>query len=204
MMEQAGIDDEDLLEAWRQGKLSRRDLYVGVSAPMRQAARRGIRSITSSDPDPHEVDDSVAQAFLELEGREPMEVTSLVGFAVRIAFRRGQDSGRRTIREREQMRSMINHLGITADPQFHDDDMCEAAEREVLLGHALRCMAGLTDEQLDIVRTTIMESESLSDWALRAGKSHQSASRQRTRALESLRRCVRSKTSTAGGNDESR
>jgi DNA-directed RNA polymerase specialized sigma24 family protein len=202
VMEQVGSDDEDFLAAWRRGRGERRDLYEAVRAPMRQAARQGIGSITASTPDSHDVDDAVYDAFLELERQDPANVVSVVGLANRIAYRRGQDTGRKIIRQREQMHSMVIDLVITADPQFQDDDVRAAAEAEVLLSQAMECMEVLTEEQRDVVRATIMERENLSDWALRVGKTHQAASRQRTRALESLRRCVASKESPNDGGGE--
>ncbi len=66
-MEQVGTDDEEALGAWRQGRVERRDLFEAVRAPMRQAAKQGIGSITASAPAPHDVDDAVTDAFLELE-----------------------------------------------------------------------------------------------------------------------------------------
>jgi hypothetical protein len=89
----------------------------------------------------------------------------------------------------------VVQLAITDDPQFRDDDIRAAAAREVLVGHALDCLATLTDEQRDVVGATIMGHESLSDWALRNGKTHQAASRQRSRALEALHQCVQCKKS---------
>jgi DNA-directed RNA polymerase specialized sigma24 family protein len=203
-MEQVGTDDEDVLGAWRQGRVERRGLFGAVRAPMRQAASQGIGSITASAPDPHDVDDAVTDAFLELERQDPALVRTLVGLARRIAFRRGQDVGRRIIRDREGMRELAVHLSVTADPQFQDEDVRVAAELEVLIGRALECLKGLTEEQRDVVRATIMGSETLSDWALRAGKTYQAAGRQRTRALEALLRCVRAKGSLyrGGGDDE--
>jgi DNA-directed RNA polymerase specialized sigma24 family protein len=203
-MEQVGTDDEDVLGAWRQGLAERRGLFEAVRAPMRQAASQGIGSITASAPDPHDVDDVVADAFLELERQDPALVRSLVGFARRIAFRRGQDVGRKIIREREGMRELAVHLSVTADPQFHDEDVRLAAEQEVLIGRALECLKGLTEEQRDVVRATIMGRETLSDWALRVGKAHQVASRQRARALKALLHCVRAKglLNRGGGDDE--
>jgi DNA-directed RNA polymerase specialized sigma24 family protein len=160
---------------------------------MRQAASQGIGSITASKPDPHDVDDAMYDAFVELEGQDPARVASVVGLAKRIAYRRGQDTGRKIIRQREQMHKLMIDLVVTAHPQFQDEDVRAAAAQEVLIGRALDCMEALTEEQRDVLRATIMGYESLSDWALRAGKSHQSASRQRTRALEALQRCVQAK-----------
>jgi DNA-directed RNA polymerase specialized sigma24 family protein len=97
------------------------------------------------------------------------------------------------------MHRLMVDLIVTDDPQFQDDDVRAAAAQEVLISHALDCMEVLTEEQRDVVRATIMGHASLSDWALRNGKSHQAASRQRTRALEALHRCVQSKRSPNRG-----
>lgn len=203
-MEQVETDDEDVLGAWRQGRVERRALFEAVRAPMRQAASQGIGSITASAPDPHNVDDAVCDAFLELERQDPALVRSLVGFARKIAFRRGQDIGRKIIRDREGMRELAVHLSVTADPQFQDEDVRLAAEQEVLIGRALDCLKGLTEAQRDVVRATIMGRETLSDWALRMGKAHQVASKQRAGALKALLRCVRAKglLNRGGGHDE--
>ena len=196
-MEQVGTDDEGLLGAWRQGW--RRDLYAAVREPMYQAASQGIGSITSSKPDPQDVEDTVYDAFVELERQDHANVISVVGLARKIAYRRGQDTGRRIIREREQMHKLMVDLIVTNDQQFHDEDVRDAAAREVLIGHALECMGALTEEQRDVVRATIMGHESLSDWALRNRKSHQAASRQRIRAVDALHGCVQSKRSANRG-----
>jgi hypothetical protein len=104
VMEQVGTDDEELLDSWRQGRV--RDLYMAVRAPMRQAASQGIASITASRPDPHDVEDAVYDAFTELELRNPASVVSVVGLAKKIAYRRGQDTGRKIIRRREKMHKL--------------------------------------------------------------------------------------------------
>ena len=56
MMDESGTDAERLLLRWRQGQLDRSVLYTEVRRPMYQAARSGISSITSSDPDPQDVE----------------------------------------------------------------------------------------------------------------------------------------------------
>jgi RNase H-fold protein (predicted Holliday junction resolvase) len=198
-MEQVGTDDEELLGAWRQGRAARRDLYLAVRAPMHQAASQGIGSITASKPDPQDVEDAVCKAFLELERKDPATIVSVVGLAKKIAYRRGQDAGRGIIRLREEMHTMVTDRAITANVQFQDEDVRAAAAQEVLIGWALECMETLTEEQRDVVRATIMGHESLSDWALRSAKTHQAASRQRTRALGALQRCIESKRSPNRG-----
>jgi RNA polymerase sigma factor (sigma-70 family) len=206
VMEHVGTDLEALLEDWRRGRADGADLYRALREAMYQAARQGIGMITSSDPDPHDVEDAVYSAFRELERQDPAFVVSLVGLAMKIAYRRGQDAGRRVVRRREQIRDMLADRAVTAEVQFRDDDVRAAADQEVLAGHALGCLEALTDEQRDVVRATLMDRESLSNWALRTGKTHQAASRQRSRALESLRRCTEVKRSgrrrAQGGNDE--
>ncbi|WP_410645395.1 RNA polymerase sigma factor [Amycolatopsis sp. lyj-346] len=202
-MTQANEDDE-LLSAWQDGRAEPLDVFKAVSAPMRQRARQGIAMITADVVYEHDVDDVVYDAFLELGRIGPAGVKSLIGLAKTIAYRRGQDAGRAIIRERERMRDLVIDLGVTADPQFAEDDVREAAEQEVLLRVALECMKGLTDEQRAVVHETIMNSTTLSDWALQSGRSYQSVGRQRDRALDALRRCVNRKRSPdhEGANDE--
>lgn len=204
MMEQVGSDYEELLGAWRRGCVDRAALFAAVRGAMRHKARRGIRSITSDEPDPHVVEDVVYEAFVELERHDPSIVTSVVGLAAVIAYRRAQDAGRKIIREREGMRDMLATFPVVADPQYHEDDVRAAAEDEIHTRYALECMRNLTAEQRDVVRATIIGNETLSDWALRAGKTHQVASRQRQRAIAALRRCVKSKESRdhEGGNHD--
>ncbi|MEU4254373.1 hypothetical protein AB0F15_43980 [Amycolatopsis sp. NPDC026612] len=197
-------EDGELLGAWQDGRAERLDVFKAASAPMRQRARQGIAMVTADVVYEHDVDDVVYDAFLELERIGPAGVKSLIGFAKTIAYRRGQDAGRAIIRERERMRDLVIDLGVTADPQFAEDDVREAAEQEVLLQVALECMKGLTDEQRAVVHETIMNRTTLSDWALQTGRSYQSVGRQRDRALDALRRCVNRKRSPdhEGANDE--
>jgi DNA-directed RNA polymerase specialized sigma24 family protein len=205
-MEHTGTDLEALLEDWRGGRADGADLYPTLRQAMYQAARQGIGMVTSSDPDPHDVEDAVYRAFRELERQDPAKVVSLVGLARKIAYRRGQDAGRNVVRSREQIRDTLADRALMAEVGFCDDEVRAAADQEVLAGDALGCLESLTDEQRDVVRETLMGRESLSNWALRTGKTHQAASRQRGRALESLRRCIELKRSgrrrAQGGNDE--
>jgi hypothetical protein len=89
-MEQVETDEEEPLGAWRQDW--RHDLYLAVRAPMRQAASQGIASITASKADPHDVENAVYNAFIELERQDHANVISVVGLARKIAYRR---TGRR-------------------------------------------------------------------------------------------------------------
>jgi DNA-directed RNA polymerase specialized sigma24 family protein len=183
----------DLLERWRAGGATTRDLYSAVREDMYQAARRGIGFITSDSPDRQDVEEVVYEAFREFEAQDPAAVRSIIGLARRIAYCRGQDAGRAIIRNREQIRGLSRDRAVRASIEFSDEDVHVAAQREVLVGYAMHCLDSLPDEQRDVVRATVMGRETLSNWALRAGKSHQAASRQCERALRSLARCVKSK-----------
>ena len=174
VMEHTETDLEALLEDWRAGRADGAlDLYPALRQVMYQAARQAIGVITSSDPDPQDVEDAVYDAFRELEHQDPVKVVSVVGLARKIAYRRGQDAGRKIVRRREHIRDTLADRAVTAEVQFRDDDVRAAADQEVLTGDALGCLEALTDEQRDVVRATLMGRESMSDWALRTGKTHQ-------------------------------
>jgi DNA-directed RNA polymerase specialized sigma24 family protein len=199
MMDESGTDTEGLLLRWRQGQLDARALFVAVREPMYQAARSGIFSITSSYPDPHDVEDAVYNAFVQLSTKDPADVSSVIGLAKVIARRRGQDIGRRVVHEREQIEDLLADPLAMAAVEFRDQDVRAAEEDEKVLALAMGCFERLNEEQRDLVTKTIMGQEQLSDWALRKGTSHQAASRQRTRAIEALKRCIalkRKKVST--------
>ena len=193
MMDVSGTDAEGLLLRWRQGRVDKGALYLAVRGPMYQAARSGISSITSSNPNPQDVEDAVYDAFLQLWAKDPADVSSVTGLAKVIARRRGQDIGRRVVREREQIDELLTNPLAMAAAEFHDQDVRAAEEDERVLAMARGCFERLTEEQRDLVTKTIMGQEQLSDWALRKGTSHQAASRQRTRAIEAIKRCIASK-----------
>jgi DNA-directed RNA polymerase specialized sigma24 family protein len=186
-------DPDDLLKRWRAGRATTHDLYTTVRGGMYQSARRGIGFITSDTPDKQDVEDVVYEAFCEFASQDPAEVGSIVGLARRIAYFRGMDAGRRIIRDREHIQGLAGDRAVRAGIEFSDEDARADAERAVLAEYAIECLDLLPDEQQDVVRATVMGRETLSDWALHAGKSHQAASRQRVRALGSLARCVKSK-----------
>ena len=189
MMDESGTDAEGLLLLWRQELLEERDLYAAVRGPMHQAARSGIYSIISSDPDPQDVGDAVYEAFVQLWAMDPAEVSSVIGLSRVIARRRGQDIGRGVVRQREKIEGLLaNPLAMAAE--FRDQDVRAAEEDEQVLAMAMGCMERLTEEQRDLVVKTILGQEQLSDWALRKGTSHQAASRQRRRAIEAIKRCI--------------
>lgn len=193
MMDESGTDAEGLLLRWRQGELEEGDLYMAVREPMHQAARSGIYSITSSEPDPHDVEDAVYKAFIRLWKENPDDVSTIVGLARTIARRRGQDIGRKVVREREKINKLLINPLVEAEIIYHDDDIRAELEDERRLAAARECFACLTEEQRDLIEKTIMEQESVSDWALRHKRSHQAASQQRKRGIEALRRCIAAK-----------
>jgi DNA-directed RNA polymerase specialized sigma24 family protein len=199
-------DQDALLAQWREDSFQRVATYQLVAGAMRQAARRGLTSITARAADEQQVADVVYNAFVELERQDATAVTSIVGLAKTIAFRRGQDRGRKDNREQRGLRQLLLDPAATAELQYTAADQARAAVDEELTRRAIECLAILTDDQRAVIRDTVMGQESLSDWAHRKGKRHQSASRQRERALEALRRCVESKPTSPpdpkGGNDE--
>lgn len=195
MMDESGTDGEELLLRWRQGRLAERVLYTAVREPMYQAARRGIFSIISSVPDLQDVEDAVYDAFVQLRAKDPADVYSVTGLAKVIARRRGQDIGRKVVRAREQIEELLANPLAMADVEFHDEDVRAAEDDERVLAMAEECIERLTEEQRDLVTKTIMGQEQLSDWALRKGRTHQAASRQRRRAIEAIKRCIASKQS---------
>jgi hypothetical protein len=193
MMDESGTDAEGLLLRWRQGQLDVRVLYTAVREPMYQAARGGISSITSSDPDRQDVEDAVYDAFVQLSAKDPADVSSVTGLAKVMARRRGQDIGRKVVRHREQIEELLANPLAKAAAEFRDQDVRAAEEDEKMLAMARGCFDRLTEEQRDLVVKTIMGQQQLSDWALRKGRTHQAASRQRTRAIEAIKRCIASK-----------
>lgn len=183
----------ELLLRWRQGQLDEGALYEAVRGAMRRGARRGIASITSSDPDPRDVEDAVYDAFVQLRDMDPAGVSTVIGLARQVAYRRGQDIGRDIVRQRKQDERLVADPLARAAAEFRDEDARAAAQDEKVLAVAYGCFEHLTEEQRDLIKATIMGPESLSDWALRRGKSHQAASRQRMRGIKALKRCIDSK-----------
>ncbi len=194
-MDESESDTEGLLPRWRAGRLDEASLYAEVADPMRQAARWGIRYITSSDPDTQDVEDVVYVAFRELKRKDPADISSVTGLAKAIARRRGQDRGRKIVRRREQVYESIENLMETGATEFSDELVRAAEEDEELYLMARDCLDRLPEEHRDLVVHTIMGQETLSDWALRKGKTHQAASKQKRKAIEAIQRCVKEKRS---------
>jgi DNA-directed RNA polymerase specialized sigma24 family protein len=141
-------------------------------------------------PNEDDVAEILYSAFIELEKNGPESVVkSLVGFARIITYRRGQDRGRQLNRERErQVVEEISweELDLQVSPGEEEDE----ADRETLRQLALECMDTLTEGQRDVVEATIMGAQTLSDWGLEHGVSHQAAGGMRDRAVQALKRCI--------------
>jgi DNA-directed RNA polymerase specialized sigma24 family protein len=189
-MAPAEPDWNRLLDDWRTGRAQTADLYAALRSPMYRAARQGVVSITSQRPDPQDVEDAVFTAFKELEQKDHTTVTSIVGLARRVAYRRGQDRGRAAVRRREQIERAMDDPAFIEATTVTEAEVAHEAKRERVYEQAMRCLEELTEDQAAVVRATVMGDEGLSDWAFRNGKSHQAASRQRDRALKALARCI--------------
>jgi DNA-directed RNA polymerase specialized sigma24 family protein len=190
MMGAAETDWEGLLEDWRIGRAGTAELYAALRSPMYRAARQGVASITSRIPDSADVEEAVFTAFTGLEKKDPNQVTSIVGLARRMAFRRGQDQGRAAMRRREQLEEALADPAFIEAAKVTEKEVALEAERERTFERAVACLDQLTGDQQDVIRATVMGRESLSDWAFRKDKTHQAASGQRDRALKALRRCI--------------
>ncbi|KQH76285.1 hypothetical protein AO501_29110 [Mycobacterium gordonae] len=177
-------------EARRAARARRTALYESVKDPIHHAARRGIHAITACTPNEDDVVEVAYDAFCEFEKKNRDELSSPQGMAYQIAFQRGRDRGRKIIRHREQIDLLCKEPTLQGELEFREVDAQLAQRRDEMARTAIECLAALPADQQSVVTATVMESMSLSDWALREGKSHQAASRQRGRALESLRRCV--------------
>ena len=193
---------EELVERWQTGYGDVRGLYESLREGMHQTARRGIQRVIAKPPDEHRVSDVVYTAFIELLRGDPAAMTSPVGLAKTIAYRRGIDEGRRILRERQRI-SSIDPLEV-AHSLPDKREILAAVEEEALHQLVTRCLEALTAEQRAVVRATVMGSQTLSDWASTAGTSHQAVSRQRSRALDALRRCVNRQRAAPGGKETSR
>lgn len=192
----------ELVERWQTGYGDVRSLYDSLREGMHQTARRGIQRVIAKPPDEHRVQDVVYIAFTELLRTDPAAMTSPVGLAKTIAYRRGIDEGRKILRERQRISRLdvLDVAGTAPDRQ----EILAAAEEEALHQLAAECMKSLTSDQRAVVQATVMGPMTLSDWALNAGTSHQAVSRQRSRALDSLRRCVKRLRTLSAGKEASR
>jgi RNA polymerase sigma factor (sigma-70 family) len=192
----------ELVERWQSGYGDVRSLYESLREGMHQTARRGIQRVIAKPPDEHQVSDVVYKAFLELLRGDPAAMTSPVGLAKTIAYRRGIDEGRRILRERQRISSLDALEVATTLPDKRE--ILAAAEEEALHQLVAKCLEFLTTDQRAVVRATVMGNQTLSEWALTVGTSHQAVSRQRSRALDALRRCVKRQGAPSGGKETSR
>src|SRR5690349_20036603 len=112
MMVGVALDEPDcLLDRWQGGERDDRALFAALREPMRRAAAGGIRRMTGERANAEDVDDAVYLAFTELTRRDPAGITPLDGLAARMAWRRGQDIGRRINRAREHPDSELVEAG---------------------------------------------------------------------------------------------
>jgi DNA-directed RNA polymerase specialized sigma24 family protein len=206
MMVAVAVDEPDcLLDRWQGGERDDRALFLALREPMRRAAAGGIRRMTGERANADDVDDAVFLAFTELTRRDPAGISTLVGLAARMAWRRGQDIGRRINRAREHPDSELIEAGggkwagngpvfsaggAAPDPEEELLDAERFAERDHLFRLALGCIEQLPPGQAQVVEATVLRSEELTAWARRQGKSYQAAHKQRAKALEALIRCV--------------
>lgn len=204
-MRDASEDEvKHLLDRWKRGDRDDSAWYRLLCGPMRRAAWRGIQRMIGRPPNDDDVGEVVHEAFIEFLGCGPRNVRSPVGLAARIAFRRGQDFGRKLNRRLEFPDSDAVVAESERDPPpGPEDEFLEAeraAERERMRTWALECMSGLTAGQAEVVRATILGQQNISDWAHEKGKKYQAADQQRKRALMTLLRCVKAKLETEGGD----
>jgi DNA-directed RNA polymerase specialized sigma24 family protein len=191
---------DGLHDRWRRGDRDDRALFIELRGPMRRSAGAAIRRMTSARSHPTDVDDAVLAAFGELLGRDPHEIKTLAGLAARIAWRRGQDVGRRINRSREYPDTLaVEAVGADAGDRTAPDPEDEllaaehAAHRETIYRMAADCVTRLPPGQAEVVEATILRSQELADWARARGKSYQAAHKQRAKALDALARCVDAK-----------
>ena len=212
MMYTASEDDgNDLLDRWRRGDRDDSAWFRLLRRPMTVAAGRGIRRMTGRPANDGDVGEAVYKAFQEFIDCDPDNVTTPVGLAVQIAYRRGQDVGRALNQIREFPDSELGvrlerdpRISLTSDRPRHPEDELlkaeQAMERERLAELALGCVEQLLAGQRDVVRATILGDMSLSDWANEGGKSYQAADQQRKRALAALMKCVKGNAWRGGGD----
>jgi DNA-directed RNA polymerase specialized sigma24 family protein len=200
MMGAVALDEPDgLHDRWRRGDRDDRALFLVLRGPMRRAAAGAIRRMTGGSANAEDVDEAVVMAFTELVTHDPDAIATLVGFAARIAWRRGQDVGRRLNRAREHPDSdTVEALGAGGgiddrtipDPEGELLAAERFAERERTFQLAMLCVEQLPPGQAEVVAATVLRGQELAAWAGEQGKSYQAAHKQRAKALRALNRCV--------------
>jgi DNA-directed RNA polymerase specialized sigma24 family protein len=212
MMGDVARDETDWLhDRWRDGDRDDRALFLVLREPMRRAAAGAIRRMTGAAANAEDVDEALVVAFTELVRRDPGEIGTLEGLACRIAWRRGQDVGRRLNRAREfpdldvlSATSVADRTVTAVDPEHEVLEAERFAEREVMFRLAMACVETLPRGQADVVEATVLRDQELGAWAQGQGKSYQAAHKQRAKALQALLRCVnarRRRAARSGGTD---
>jgi hypothetical protein len=118
-----------LLDRWRGGDQDETGWFRLLRAPMTRAAWGGIQRMTGHPPNDDDVGEVVYKAFREFVALDPTGITSPVGLACRIAFRRGQDMGRALNRRREFPDSDAVAVERDRDPPPTPEDQVLEAER---------------------------------------------------------------------------
>lgn len=160
---------------------------------MTQAARQGLRRILKKEPDDQDVHDVVLRAFRELLEME--KVRNPVSLGRKVAYRRGMDKAATIIRQQTRLRDNRRQIAqLRESPEAEE----EALRREQLFLFMEGCLAELTSDQREVIEVTIMQSKSLSRWAMRRGVSYEAGRRMRARGLKALRRCINQKLADEG------
>lgn len=76
-------------------------LYEELREEMLQEATRGLRDTIGRRPNDHDAEDAMLDAFLELCEKNLNSLRSPAAEGEKIAYQRGQDRGRRVLREQE-------------------------------------------------------------------------------------------------------
>jgi RNA polymerase sigma factor (sigma-70 family) len=171
------LDDPDrLLADAHAGHPDWAAIYHVVRRPMYAAVRAALRPHRCYQG--HSEDDVVATAFEELMRKGLDDVTSLVGKARIVAFRRAIDVVRRPNREEP--------CGSVCDIE-DDESLARELERQ---HHLCERIMGLLDRlperQRVAIEETVMKRRSCADLAAQWGVSHQAVSKLRRKGLGHL------------------
>jgi hypothetical protein len=183
------------------GSVEKIELYVEVSGAMRQTARRGIRRTIRRAPAEHDVEEVVLRAFNELWAMDRTNLNSAAAMGCQIAYRRGQDRGKRILREQRNIQPTdVGHLPDHLPPDVLDEP--RYAARMAILA---RCMEHLTVDQHAVISATVAgrlgeEPLKLVEWVRSQDgtKTYEAWRRQRNRGVDSLRRCIEREEANAG------
>jgi RNA polymerase sigma factor (sigma-70 family) len=171
------LDDPDrLLADAHAGQPDWAAIYHVVRRPMYAAVRAALRPHRCYQG--HSEEDVVATAFEELMRKGLDDVTSLVGTARIVAFRRAIDIVRRPVREEP--------CGNVRDVVDDDDLAQELARRQHLCDRIVGLLDQLPDRQRVAIQETVMKRRSCADLADQWGVSHQAVSKLRRKGLGHL------------------